>query len=82
MAVVVSDRAPDTLGTYARVRRPRPVTGLVNVLEALFSLFGVIVVILSIYAGSVAGAGSIIDSTLSQGWQKLQALTADVTKGG
>lgn len=60
--------------TYTYVRETSPFTGIFNFLGVIFALFGILVMILGIYAGSLAGAGAIIDTTVAQGWAQLQAL--------
>ena len=58
-------RAPEGLSSYARVNRVRPVQTLINLLEALLSLLGVIVLILVFRFGTFEKAGLVIDQTLS-----------------
>lgn len=57
-------RAPEGLNSYAKVNRIRPVHLIINLVEALLSLLGVIVLILLIRYGSFEKAGAAIDHTI------------------
>ena len=57
-------RAPEGLNSYAKVNRVRPVHLIINLVEALLSLLGVIVLILLIRYGSFEKAGAAIDHTI------------------
>ncbi len=60
--------------TYTYVRETSPFTGIFNFLGVIFALFGILVLVLAIYSGSLSGAGAIIDNAFAQGWAQLQAL--------
>ena len=67
-------RAPEGLNSYAKVNRVRPLHLLINLVEALLSLLGVVVLILLIRYGSFEKAGAAIDQSLGcvhQGIEKL-----------
>ncbi len=57
-------RAPEGLNSYAKVNRVRPVQTAINLIEALLSLVGVVVVILAIRYHSFEKAGLVIDQAL------------------
>jgi len=57
-------RAPEGLATYAKVRRVRPVQTLINIVEALLSLLGVVILILVVRYGSFEKAGLTLDQSV------------------
>ncbi len=65
MKFLTPNHAPDGLSSYARVNRVRPGLTLLNVVEGLFGIIGVVVIILAIrYGGSFEKAGLTIDQTI------------------
>lgn len=65
MKFLTPNHAPEGLSSYARVNRVRPGLTLLNVVEGLFGIIGVVVVILAVrYGGSFEKAGVAIDQTL------------------
>jgi hypothetical protein len=56
--------APEGLNSYAKVNRVRPVQTAINIVEALLSLLGVVVLILVIRYHSFEKAGLVIDQAL------------------
>jgi hypothetical protein len=58
-------RAPDGLTSYARTSQVRPVSTLINIIEALLSLMGVTILVMVVLCGSFEKAGLVIDQTLS-----------------
>lgn len=52
------------LTSYARVTRVRPFQILINVIEALLSLLGVVVLILLFRFGSFEKAGVVLDQSI------------------
>lgn len=57
-------RAPEGLNSYAKVNRVRPVQTAINVIEALLSLLGVVVLILLIRYHSFEKAGLVLDQAI------------------
>ncbi len=57
-------QAPEGLASYAKVKRIRPVQILINIVEALFSLLGVVLLILTIRYGSFEKAGLTLDQSI------------------
>ncbi len=57
-------RAPEGLTSYAKVKRARPVQTAITIVEALLSLMGVIVLILTVRYGSFAKAGTVLDQAI------------------
>ncbi|MDI7775932.1 hypothetical protein [Asticcacaulis sp. EMRT-3] len=59
-------RAPasEGLASYARKVRVRPVLVLINLIEAILSLLGVVVIILAVHYGSFTRAGQALDDSL------------------
>lgn len=65
MKFMTPNHAPDGLSSYARVNRVRPGLTLLNIIEGLFGIIGVVVVILAVrYGGSFEKAGLTIDQTV------------------
>jgi len=65
MKFLTPNHAPDGLTSYARVNRVRPGLTLLNIVEGLFGIIGVVIVILAIrYGGSFERAGLAVDQTL------------------
>ena len=65
MKFLQPNHAPDGLSSYARVNRVRPGLTLLNIVEGLFGIIGVVVIILAIrYGGSFEKAGLTIDQTI------------------
>ena len=65
MKFLTPNHAPEGLSSYARVNRVRPGLTLLNIVEGLFGVIGVVVVILAVrYGGSFEKAGLAIDQTL------------------
>jgi hypothetical protein len=65
MKFLTPNHAPDGLTSYARVNRVRPGLTLLNIVEGLFGIIGVVIVILAIrYGGSFEKAGLAIDQTI------------------
>ncbi len=66
MKFMTPNHAPEGLSSYARVNRVRPGLTLLNVVEGLFGVIGVVVVILAVrYGGSFEKAGLAIDQTIA-----------------
>jgi len=65
MKFLTPNHAPDGLSSYARVNRVRPGLTLLNIVEGLFGIIGVVIIILAIrYGGSFEKAGLTIDQTI------------------
>ena len=65
MKFLTPNHAPDGLSSYARVNRVRPGLTLLNIVEGLFGIIGVVVIILAVrYGGSFEKAGLTIDQTI------------------
>jgi hypothetical protein len=58
------NHAPEGLSSYARINRVRPGLTLLNIVEGLFGVIGVVVVILAVRYGSFEKAGLTIDQTI------------------
>jgi len=66
MKFLQPNHAPEGLSSYARVTRVRPGLTLLNIVEGLFGIIGVVVVILALrYGGSFEKAGLAIDQTVN-----------------
>lgn len=57
-------QSAEGLTSYAKIKRIRPWSVALNILEGLLGLLGVVVLILVIRAGSFEKAGLIIDQSL------------------
>ncbi len=65
MKFLTPTHAPDGLSSYAKVNRVRPGLALLNIVEGIFGVIGVVAVILAIrYGGSFEKAGLAVDQTL------------------
>ncbi len=65
MKFLQPNHAPDGLSSYARVNRVRPGITLLNIIEGLFGIIGVVIIILALrYGGSFEKAGLTIDQTI------------------
>ena len=65
MKFLTPNHAPDGLTSYARVNRVRPGLTVLNIVEGLFGIIGVVIVILALrYGGSFEKAGLTIDQTI------------------
>ncbi len=65
MKFLTPNHAPDGLSSYARVNRVRPGLTLLNIIEGLFGIIGVVVIILAVrYGGSFEKAGLTIDQAI------------------
>ena len=64
MKFLTPNHAPDGLSSYARVNRVRPGLTLLNIVEGLFGIIGVVMVILAVRYGSFEKAGLTIDQTI------------------
>ena len=76
MKFMTPNHAPDGLSSYARVNRVRPGLTLLNVVEGLFGVIGVVLVILAVrYGGSFEKAGLTIDQTIHGVSQAVMSLS-------
>jgi hypothetical protein len=76
MKFLTPNHAPEGLSSYARVNRVRPGLTLLNIVEGLFGIIGVVVIILAIrYGGSFEKAGVTIDQTIHGVWTAIAHLT-------
>jgi hypothetical protein len=75
MKFLTPNHAPDGLTSYARVNRVRPGLTLLNLVEGLFGVIGVVAIILALrYGGSFEKAGLAVD-------QAIHGLTVAVLPG-
>ena len=75
MKFLQPNHAPDGLSSYARVNRVRPGLTLLNVVEGLFGIIGVVIIILAVrYGGSFEKAGLTIDQTIHGVGHAIEAL--------
>jgi hypothetical protein len=76
MKFLQPNHAPEGLSSYARVNRVRPGLTLLNIVEGLFGVIGVVIVILAVrYGGSFEKAGLAIDQTIGGAGHAIVALT-------
>jgi len=61
MKFLTPTHAPEGLSSYARVNRVRPGLTILNIVEGLFGIIGVVIIILAIRYGSFEKAGLTID---------------------